>query len=60
MKGILRAGNAIGHASTATVILSFFVNLILSASMNMLWSMMNSLQIIVHLPLMNLSYPSNA
>lgn len=36
------------------------MNLALSASLNLVWSLMNTMQIIVHLPLVNLSFPSNA
>lgn len=42
------------------MIINFFVNLVLSASLNLIWSMMNALQIIVHIPLANLAFPSNA
>jgi hypothetical protein len=39
---------------------TFLVQLILSLSMDMLWSMINTLVLIVHFPLMNLSFPGNA
>ena len=60
MGGIASAGAAAGKASQAAAALSFIMNLVLSASMNLLWSMMNTLQIIVHLPLINLAFPKNA
>ena len=47
--------------STSTVVVStnFITNLLLKASLNMLWSMVNCLQIITHVPLMNLKIPAN-
>lgn len=35
------------------------INLVLNTSISMLWSMMNTLQIIVFLPLINLSFPGH-
>jgi len=42
------------------VVSNFFANLFFSCTLNLLWSMVNSLQVIVHLPLANLSLPMNA
>jgi len=39
------------------VSIHFLINLLLSASLNMIWSLMNTMQIMVHLPLLNLSFP---
>ena len=36
-----------------------FLNLLLSASLNYLWSMINTLQIILYMPLFKLSVPGN-
>jgi len=36
---------------------NYVISLLLSASMNMLWSLLNSLQIIVTMPLLNLQFP---
>jgi len=44
----------------ASVALAFFINLLLNASLSLLWTLLNSLQIIVHIPLINLNFPSNA
>jgi len=35
----------------------FFLNLLMSTSLGLVWTLMNSLQIIVHLPLINLPFP---
>lgn len=32
----------------------------MSVSMQLMWGMLNTLQILVHMPLLNVSYPSNA
>lgn len=39
---------------------NFAVNVFLSASIGMIWSLVNTLQIIVHMPLMAVSFPFNA
>ena len=36
------------------------VNLVMSASLNMLWGMVNVLQLIVKMPLLNITFPQNA
>jgi len=59
-KGMMSKLVTTKNSLSAAAGLSFIINLLLSASMNLLWSMMNTLQIIVHLPLVNLTYPSNA
>jgi len=41
------------------ITLNFFMNLAFSISLNQLWSLANALQIIVHLPLLNLAMPFN-
>ena len=45
--------------STAVLGSNVVVNLLMSASLNMLWSMINSLQIVTHVPLMDLRIPAN-
>lgn len=47
-------------AASAILSSSFFVNLILAASLSQLWSMLNGLQLAVHLPLFDLAFPANA
>lgn len=36
------------------------VNLVMSASLQMLWSMINVMQLIVKMPLLNITFPQNA
>ena len=47
-------------ASKVTALINTAVNIILSSSMQLLWSMVNTLQVIVHLPLLNIRFPQNA
>jgi len=42
------------------IVSNFFMNLLFSSSLNILWSFVNALQIIVFLPLVNLSLPVNS
>jgi hypothetical protein len=42
------------------VVASLVVNLLMSSSLQFLWGMLNSLQLIVHVPLFNLYLPANA
>ena len=39
---------------------NFIVSIILAASLNQLWSMLNGLQLAVHLPLFYTLFPANA
>ena len=39
---------------------NFLMNLIMVASLNHLWSMLNGLQISTHMQLFNLKFPANA
>ena len=54
------AASTAESASTAAVGTNFIINIMLSASLNQLWSMMNGLQIFVSMPLMNVKFPANA
>jgi hypothetical protein len=42
------------------IALNFFVNYLMSSSMNLLWTIINTLQIVVYLPLVHLNFPQNA
>ena len=44
----------------SSVSFTFVINLALNTSMALIWSMMNMLQIMVHMPLINMAFPSNA
>ena len=39
---------------------NLIINLVMAASLSQLWSMLNGLQLAVHLPLFNLNFPANA
>jgi hypothetical protein len=43
-----------------SVALGLILSIVLNASLGMLWTLMNALQIIVHIPLINVSFPQNA
>ena len=57
---IENSGASSGDVSTGAMAGNFVVSLILAASLNQLWSMMNGLQLAVHLPLFYTSFPANA
>ena len=53
--------SSLTNAGTITVFISNGIfNLFLQTSMNMLWSALNTIQLMVHMPLLNLKYPANA
>ena len=53
-------GAVAGAAVTTVSITTFVINIFLAASMQLLWGMINALQIMVHYPLLNLRFPANA
>ena len=48
------------QSSKAFMISSFVFNLLLSVSLNQLWALINTQQLIVLMPLFNISIPANA
>ena len=54
------AGATSEVASTAVMGGNFIISLILAASLNQLWALMNGLQLAVHLPIFNTVFPANA
>lgn len=48
-----------GEASNKVVIITFVVNILLSASLSQLWGMINSIQIIAHMVFFNVYIPAN-
>jgi hypothetical protein len=52
--------NVTATTSKSVAIGSFILNVFLSASLQLLWGMINALQIICHLPLFNLYMPASA
>ena len=60
-EAIEEAGSTAQKSSTGSCIASFILNLLLKASLSQLWGMLNSQQIVVHLPMfMNLKFPANS
>jgi len=55
-----KCGIAAKAISTIIVVVSFIISLIFALSMNHLWSMLNGLQLITHLPLLKSAFPANA
>ena len=48
------------QASTAVVLSTIVINTVISGSLAQVWGMINGLQLIVHLPSMNIDFPENA
>ena len=48
-----------GYVSTSAICGNAILNILLSGSMHLLWGFINSLQIIGHIPLINVMIPSN-
>ena len=57
---ITEFGSSFGTSLQVVTAGNFFLNLLLSASMATLWGMINSLQMLNHLPLYRISMPLNA
>lgn len=53
-------GQVLSITTTTLAVGSFALNLILAASLNYLWGMINTLQLIAHVPLFKLQFPANA
>jgi len=54
------SGSSTEDGSTAVMSSNFFISLLMAASLNQLWSMLNGLQLAVHLPLFATPFPANA
>lgn len=50
----------IGAIVTAFITANWLLNLYLSGSIAFIWSMINTLQIIIHMPLIGITFPYNA
>ena len=55
-----KAREIMGAAIGGTMASSFAITVIMGASLNQLWSMVNGLQLAVHLPLFSSNFPANA
>ena len=51
---------AFDAVSKTALISNFLINLLVSGSLNLLWGMINSLQILTHFPLINVLMPANS
>ena len=56
---LLSAGSKAKTTMTASFSLNFFLELFLGLSLKKLWMLINTLQIIVHLPLLGVELPAN-
>ena len=54
-----KTGKALSSTLTGTVSLNFFLAIVLGVSLKRLWLLLSMLQILVHLPLIKIGYPSN-
>ena len=52
--------NGIDQGASGTLGSSFLINLVLGFSLNMIWSCLNVLQLMVKLPLLRILYPATA
>ncbi|TNV87552.1 hypothetical protein FGO68_gene2096 [Halteria grandinella] len=55
-----RQSQSIKAGATAFVMSNMVLNVVLASSLQYLWGMINVMQLIVHMPLMNLVFPANA
>lgn len=53
------ASKSAGAASQVVVIANLVMNVLLSGSLVMLWGLVNTLQVIVHLPMLRTTFPAN-
>jgi hypothetical protein len=54
------AGKSVSSVISSVTMGNIFVNLIFAASLKYLWKMLDSLQLMVHLPMLSVAYPGNA
>ncbi len=51
---------AMKSALTAVLFSNFAINIVLSSSLNLLWGLLKTLQLLSHLPLLKINFPANA
>lgn len=44
----------------AVIFSNFALNIVMSSSLNMLWGLINTLQLIAHMPMFAINFPANA
>jgi len=59
-KVMAQAVSTVGSSVQGTVLTNFVVNLLLSGSLQYIWGMINSLQIVFHMPGCAVNLPGNA
>ena len=57
---IASLGESSGGVATGVMASNFIITLLMAGSLNQLWSMMNGLQLAVHMPLFAVAFPANA
>lgn len=57
---IKRSAETVKNATTVVIGGSFVINLLIAGSLSLLWGLINSLQLMTHFPLTNVTFPSNA
>mmetsp|Transcript_12386 Transcript_12386/g.19281 ORF Transcript_12386/g.19281 Transcript_12386/m.19281 type:complete len:218 (+) Transcript_12386:3359-4012(+) len=59
-RGVASSSQGAKQTMKATMVVSFIANAFLSGSLSLVLGMVNSLQLIVHLPMLNVAIPANA
>jgi hypothetical protein len=57
---LLKSGGTAKGAMSTMMYGNLAVNILMSASLQMLWGMINVMQLIVKFPLLNIQFPQNA
>jgi hypothetical protein len=57
---LLRSADPIKKGVSTMMYGNMAINIVMSASLQMLWGMVNVMQLIVKFPIMNITFPSNA
>jgi len=60
MASMMENEEGMKSVANSMVVGNLLLNIVMSASMNLLWSLVNTLQVIVSLPLLNVNFPPNA
>jgi len=51
---------AVMYSTSSLIVSNFALNIILTGALNQLWSLINGLQVITHLPVFHCQFPANA
>ena len=54
------SGTSSEASSSSAMMTNFIISMVLACSLNQLWSMLNGLQLAVHMPLFKTAFPANA